>query len=92
MSPVDDQIMETLRVLAPKVRPGSKDVCKKGCKECESLQDLSGIFRAIGMRLTPTLTRMAVHFLEANGHDKSATWKFSSALNLAFSVSLVSAK
>lgn len=77
-------VTQTLSELAPKVRPGSKDSCKKGCKQCKSLQDLPSIFRSIGEKSTSTLSSLAVHFLEVNGHQKTETWKFTSALNLAF--------
>ncbi len=79
--------METLKELAPKVRPGSKNVCKKNCKECKALQDVSKLLRLVGEK-SAQLVPIAVHFLEANGHDKSEAWRFSAALNLAYAASL----
>ncbi len=83
---VDSLIQQSLSDLAPKVRPGSKDFCQKSCKDCKALQDLPSIFRCIGEKTS--LTRLAVHFLDVNGHEKTDTWKFTTALNLAFAASI----
>ena len=87
-----DVLKTTLQELAPKVSPGSRAVCKKGCKDCASLHDLHGVFRSVGERSAAKLTKLAMHFLEVNGHDKTDTWKFATALNLAFTLSLLSSK
>ena len=77
---VDASLLE----LAPKVRPGSSDVCKKGCKLCQSLQDTKSLLRLVGENSTDQLSKLVLHFLQVNSHDLSESWKFSAALNLAF--------